>query len=134
MWTALSDPILSLFYPQECHVCRDEVENSEDGVACLGCWNGTKTFDGSETLCNKCGAFLFAGGAGTASCHKCDEHSYDRAVACGMYEKALSASILRLKRSPNASRRLRKLIASTFDRMSIEAPFVVVPVPLSPRR
>ena len=52
-------------------------------------------------LCNKCGAYI----GDTAAplpvyCHKCDDHLYDKAAAIGIYEKALSASIVNLKTVP----------------------------------
>lgn len=131
----LPDSILSLVYPQECYVCHGEVGSSEDGVACSRCWNATKVFTGSEMLCNKCGAFLFGTGPSDSSfCRKCDDHAYDRAFAIGLYEKALSVSILQLKKTPQLSRRLKCLLAGTLERIAVERSILVVPVPLSSRR
>jgi ComF family protein len=131
----LPDSILSIVYPQECRVCGGEVEFSEDGVACSACWNETNIFNGNETLCTKCGAFLF----GTvsldgASCRKCEEHLYDRAFAAGLYEKALAASILELKKTPYLAHRVRRLIDETMARFPEHTDGVVIPIPLSSRR
>src|SRR5687768_16111738 len=135
MWRALTDPVLSLFYPRDCSVCHNEVASNADGIACSDCWQATRIFDGNETLCEKCGAFLFAGGAGASpSCRRCDEHHYDEASSIGIYEGALSASVLRLKRTPHVSRRVTQLFISSFDRMHVEAPSIIIPVPLSSRR
>ena len=135
MLKSLPDSILSLVYPQECYICRGEVEFSDDGVACSGCWNATKIFTGGETLCNKCGAFLFGTApSNSAFCRKCDDHAYDRAFATGLYEKALSISILHLKKTPHLSGRVRSLLAGTLERITIERSTFVVPVPLSSRR
>lgn len=135
MLQALSDSILSVIYPQECDVCQNEVEFSDDGIACSECWETTNIFSGNETLCNKCGAFLFdARSTNAASCRKCDEHSYDRAFAVGVYERALAASILRLKRTPYIARRLKKLLAATLERTNIPSNTIVIPVPLSSHR
>ena len=135
MLQTLSDSILSVIYPQECEVCNNEVEFSDDGIACSECWEETKIFSGDETLCSKCGAFLFgASSADPALCGKCDEHSYDRAVAAGIYEKALAASILRLKRTPYTANRLKKLLAAALERTNVESDTIVIPVPLSSRR
>jgi ComF family protein len=132
----LSRPLLSVIYPQECEVCGGEVESADDGIACSTCWSKTRIFTGNETLCIKCGAFLFGGGASTADaqCRKCLEHEYDRAFSIGLYEHALSASILRLKKQPHIPRRLRHLLAVTLERNPVIENTIVVPVPLSHRR
>lgn len=136
MLKTLSHSILSVIYPQECLCCHGEVESPDDGIACSDCWANTRIFDGSETLCTKCGAFLFEGGPSRneVQCRKCDEHSYDRAFSVGIYEHALSASIVHLKRNPSISKRIRHLLARTLDRMSTSGPPIVIPVPLSARR
>ncbi len=132
----LSDSILSLVYPQECSVCHGQVESYDNGDACSDCWDATRIFNGSETLCTKCGAFLFEGrsSADPILCRRCDEHFYDQAFAIGLYERALSASVLRLKRTPHVANRLKRLLATTLDRMPINRAATVVPVPLSSRR
>ncbi len=136
MLKALSHSILSVIYPQECLCCHGEVESPDDGIACSGCWANTRIFDGSETLCTKCGAFLFEGGPSRneVQCRRCDEHSYDRVFSVGIYEHALSASIVHLKRNPSISSRISGLLARSLDRISISGRPVVIPVPLSARR
>ena len=135
MLKTFSDSILSIVFPQECRICGREVEFSEDGVACSGCWEATRIFTGDETLCNKCGAFLFGVPSGSAaSCGKCDEHSYDRAFSVGLYEKALSASVLELKTTPRLGGRIKRLLVEAFDRVSIQGSPLMIPVPLSSRR
>ena len=136
MSRVLSDSVLSLLYPQACGVCCGEVDSSDDGDACFDCWNATRIFNGSEALCNKCGAFLFEGrnSGGQVRCGRCDEHSYDRAFAIGVYERALSASIIHLKRTPRIATRLKTLLTATMDRIPLDGPTIVVPVPLSTRR
>ena len=136
MWKILSDPVLSLIYPQECSVCRGEVASSDHGVACSPCWESTKVFNGTETLCTKCGAFLFEGGraAGAATCHRCEDHHYDRAASIGIYEHALSASVLRLKSVPHMPLRLKMLLLAAFARLEPDHDVLLVPIPLSSRR
>ena len=135
MWRTLSDPILSLIYPQECAVCHNEVESSRNGIACDACWQSTKIFSGSETLCSKCGAFLFEGSiTQPIACQDCREHEYDGAASAGLYEGALSASVLRLKRVPHVSSKLREVFFAAIDRMTIEPSTIVIPVPLAARR
>ena len=132
MLRAISDSLLSLAFPQECRGCHGTVERHNDGVACDKCWADTKIFSGSEMLCNKCGAFFSDNAAAVGvRCHKCDDHAYDRAFALGVYEKALSASILHLKSAPNVPTRLRKLIE---DRARDLDSDLIIPAPLSKMR
>ena len=135
MLLTLSDSILSVVYPQQCRVCSGEVESSEDGTACSTCWNTTTIFSGNETLCNKCGAFLFgANVSGSANCRKCDEHAYDRAFAVGLYEKALAVSILQLKTTPRIFGKVQRLLVEAVAKMDLGNSPIVVPIPLSSRR
>ena len=132
MLQLLPDPILAIVFPQRCAVCEGEVKRYRDGVACTDCWNATRIFNGKETLCIKCGAFLFeAPSRSTTLCRRCDEHFYDRALAVGIYEKALSASVLRLKRTPFVADFLKGLIAARAHEATAS---IVLPVPLSARR
>ena len=130
-----SDSLLSVIYPQECRVCGGEVGSSDDAVACTACWTATKIFTGNETLCDKCGAFLFeARSSRTIACRKCSEHEYDHALSIGSYEKALSAAILELKRVPHLSGRVKRSLGEVLDRSAFGNTDVVIPVPLSSRR
>ena len=131
MIEAVTDPLLSLFYPQQCRVCRGPVNRRADGVSCAECWKATLLFDGSEMRCAKCGLLLGPLAAPVpVSCHKCDDHHYDRAHALGVYEKGLAASVLELKKTPRVPARLREMICS------ISMPFadVIIPAPLSKER
>jgi ComF family protein len=130
----LADSILSLIFPQQCSVCSGPVANRSDGCACKSCWAATTLLTGSEMLCEKCSAYFAPQAAITAvRCRKCDEHHYDRAFAAGVYEKALSASILRLKASPVVPGRLKDTLR---DAVVSRAPAadVIIPVPLSKLR
>jgi ComF family protein len=129
------DSILTSIYPQQCLVCGGLVETNCDGVACAGCWTLTRLFDGSENLCRKCGALedrrLDASIAGCPNCHGA---YYDAAVAAGVYEKALAAAIVHLKRKPELPRRLINLIEQLSVRIEQTRPSVIIPVPLSRSR
>jgi competence protein ComFC len=129
------DSLLSLAYPQVCHVCNDSVENSADGVACRKCWHKTRIFSGGETLCAKCSAFLQEKPANYQTfCHKCDEHFYDAARAVGLYENALAASIIHLKHEPFIGKNPRNLFISSFESSPFQDASVIIPVPLSKKR
>jgi ComF family protein len=67
-------------------------------------------------------------------CHRCDSHFYDSASAVGVYEFALSASILNLKREPIVAKRLRKLFISRFKNSVFQDSSKIIPVPLSKKR
>jgi len=135
MFAVLRDSLLSLVYPQECRVCFRHIENSDDGAACSGCWAETRTLDGSQMLCAKCGAFF---GDKRASvdvyCRKCDDHFYDRAVAAGIYEKAIAASVVKLKTVPVIDARLRSLVIAAFNRSGFDDADLIIPIPLGRRR
>jgi ComF family protein len=128
---AVTDPLLSFFYPQQCRVCLGPVQRRADGVSCGECWTAVRFFDGSEMRCHKCGAW-FGGSAAPVAvfCHKCDEHRYDRAFAIGVYEKGLAATIVELKKTPALPSRLRQLIRA----VSLPDADIIIPAPLSKER
>ena len=83
-------------------------------------------------LCEKCGAFFSDERAPVAVlCHKCDDHSYDRAFAIGVYERALSASVLFLKTTPKVPKHLDRLIRNRSKGIDAD---LIVPAPLSKMR
>jgi ComF family protein len=132
---ALQDTLLSVIYPQQCRVCSREVEDRVNGVACRDCWQATRIFAGDEMLCEKCGAFLGEAAAPVAArCHKCNEHHYHKAVAAGVYEKALAAAIVDLKTSPHLSKRMRSLISQGLTCVDLVGIELIVPVPLAKER
>jgi len=132
MLEAIRNAVHSLVYPQECRICRMQVVDRNDGVACRQCWERTRIFDGSELLCNKCGAILGDHTANTTVfCHQCDSHVYRRARAIGVYEYALAASIIDLKSIPILPKTLKDLIVGHFPADDFD---IVIPVPLSKQR
>ena len=134
MFAGLQDSLLSLTYPQQCRVCGSHVESQKDGVACHECWAATRIFDGSEMLCDKCGAFFGDKAAPKpVFCHKCDDHFYDKAMACGIYEKGLAAAIVNLKNVPSLSRRVKTVLSNLnkLDGLDLD---LIIPVPLSKHR
>ena len=135
MFSKIYDSLLALAYPQACQICEQSVENSPDGVACRECWEKTRIFSGAETLCGKCGRLLQAKPSNFQTfCHQCDEHFYDAACAVGVYEYALSASVLNLKREPFVAKRLSKLFVSRFHNSAFQNATKILPVPLSKKR
>lgn len=135
MFRKIFNPLLTLAYPQSCHVCENSVENMSDGVACQSCWEKTEVFSGAETLCSKCGEFLQVQPIDFQTfCHRCDEHFYDSAAAVGIYRHALAASVLHLKREPFIAKRLRKNFVSCFYNSDFRDATLIIPVPLSKKR
>ena len=135
MFDKIFDPLLTLVYPQVCHVCENSVENSADGVACRRCWEKTSVFSGAETLCAKCGAFLRSESSNFQTfCHRCEGHFYDSAIAVGIYEHALAASVLHLKREPFVAKHLQETLVARFRNSDVQDVTLIVPVPLSKKR
>jgi len=135
----LCDAALALVYPRACAACGTrEVESRADAPACAACWAATRVFDGGETLCVKCGA-LAAGSLPEEKrcdvrCRRCDDEAFTAARACGVYERALRASVLTLKREPFVSLRLARMLRAAQSRAPLDAATLVVPVPLNVER
>jgi ComF family protein len=132
------DSVLALIYPQRCAACGGPVDSRHDGVACSTCWDATRIFDEDDTLCWKCGALSTATlpeeKRQTVRCGRCDADSFTGARACGLYEGALRASILALKREPNVTRRLLETLRQTQQRTPLAEADLIVPVPLHASR
>lgn len=128
------DAALALVYPQPCVVCGASVESRHDGVACARCWDDAPLFRGDETICWKCGALSYATVAenkrDTVRCGRCDDDSFTGARACGLYEGALRAAVLELKRQPHVARRLAQQLYETQRRHPLDGAEVIIPVPL----
>lgn len=136
MFSFLVDPLASLLYPEFCGHCGAPVENVADGAACSECWSATTLFDDPSKLCPKCGLLLETAARGSSAhlCGLCSEHPYDRALACGVYHKALSASVIHLKKTPVVSSRLVECLERTFEHLAVAEKSIIVPVPLSNER
>jgi ComF family protein len=135
------DSLLALFYPQSCVVCSGSVEARALGVACINCWRQTRIFTATETVCWKCGLPAL----GTiplgkiiqrerVRCHRCDEDAFTAARACGVYEGALRAAVLSLKREPHVCRRLLDLLVKVQKQHPLSQATQIVPVPLHRER
>ena len=128
------DAVLALIYPQPCAVCGMSVESRHDGVACSRCWENAPLFCGDETLCWKCGALshvtLDENRRETIRCGRCDEDAFTAARAVGIYDGALRASILELKRRPHVACRLAELMCEAQRRAPLVDADLVIPVPL----
>ena len=135
----IRDGLLSLCYPQVCHVCGGAVEAWDDGVVCAECWDDpalTRVL--TPCVCAKCGSPL-APSTGPAAafttagcfCGLCSSAPFDLARACGVYSGAFEASVLSLKITPHICPRLRKIIHRTFtEHQKGLIGDVVIPVPL----
>lgn len=135
MLGTIQDSLLSLIFPQKCHVCSGQVDHRADGVACSECWNSTRIFDRSEMLCGKCGAlFGDIAAAHSVYCHQCDNQAYDKAAALGVYEKGLAATVIDLKKRPFLPLRIQGAIREFVEASRMFDKGIIVPVPLSKRR
>jgi len=135
---SIYDSMLAILYPQTCHVCGASVESRTDGVACEKCWSETSIFAAGQTMCWKCGkpygSAIFEQPRENISCRRCDEFSFTGARACGIYEKALRAEVLSLKRQPHIPRRLAEALVSTATQVPLAQCTCIIPVPLHPER
>jgi ComF family protein len=136
--SSLYDAALALVYPQACAVCGLSVESRHDGVACASCWQTTRVFTETDTVCWKCGAFTEAAirkdKRQSVRCGKCDEDAFTGARACGFYEGALRALILELKRQPHVPTCLARLMFAAQQREPLNSTNLIVPVPLHAER
>src|SRR5260370_33184924 len=134
----LYDAALALVYPQVCAVCGRSVESRHDGVACAACWTATRMFAENDTLCWRCGTLSRATVSEekrtTIRCGECDDKAFTAARACGLYDGALRASVLALKREPHVARRLALLTFAIQQRDPLNHADVIIPVPLHPDR
>jgi ComF family protein len=132
------DGLLAVVYPQSCGVCHRSVESRVLGIACAECWQATKIFTETETVCWKCGApslgAIAPDKSKTVRCRRCDNDDFTVARACGAYEGALRATVLALKREPNTSQYLLNLLCRTQQRSPLDQATRVLPVPLHPDR
>lgn len=132
------DSLLALVYPQGCAVCGGSVESRALGAACATCWEQTQLFSGAETLCWKCGTpslgIVPLEKREQVRCRRCDDDAFTAARACGIYEGALRASILLLKREPHISPKLIEKLSHTQRQYPLSEATRIVPVPLHPER
>ena len=135
---SLYDAALALLYPQACEVCGASVEaRAEDWFARLA---GARR--ASSTQMNALLEMRRAQRWRTSRrrkrmdvrCRRCDEDAFDGARACGVYQGALRASILALKREPHVAARIAQLLCEAQQRAPLSAATRIVPVPLHPER
>jgi ComF family protein len=131
------DSFLAVVYPRACAVCGHSVESRSLGIACAKCWQQTKILS-TETLCWKCGQPSIGAVADdkkeAVRCHRCDDASFTAARACGIYEGALRASVLLLKREPQVCQKLREELVKTQLRYPLNMATQIIPVPLHTER
>lgn len=131
----LFDPFISFIFPAACTSCKSGRSDLRYTPACKDCWDRTDTYSRDSLLCHRCGvSFGRRKTERIVYCGKCDGHSYDRAIACGPYEKALRASVIHLKDVPRIFPELRQRMAMTLNDLIDENFDMAVPVPLSAGR
>lgn len=135
MLSTLYDSFLAVAYPQNCKICRKDVESHGDGNICSDCWSETRIFSGNEVLCQKCGAFLKEGKYEfEAFCRKCDDDAFDKAIAVGLYEKGLMSCVLSLKQTPHIPTKLDVLLFAAYSKSFSGHIDQILPIPLSRKR
>src|ERR1700752_132471 len=132
------DALLALAYPQACAIWGRRVEERAFGVTCEACWAKAPVFDGTESLCWKCGLLSPVEVAPEfreqMRCHRCDSHSFTAARAIGLYEGALREAVLHLKRQPHVTKHIAMLLVTAARREPLNESTRIIPVPLHPKR
>ena len=131
MLRSVLDPLISIIYPQKCHVCGGDVESSYNGVACETCWKATRIFKLDDALCKRCGAVL---AERSETCTNCVNAVFDAAIAIGVYERALAATIVQLKKVPHLPARMIEHVDERLADLDADDGTAIVPIPLSKRR
>jgi ComF family protein len=130
----LFDSALSLLYPHGCEVCKGLVSARADGIACDSCWSKVQFFNQSDIICWKCGSLSLGIEAPvdrtSVRCRRCDDDAFAAARACGVYEGALRAAVLSLKREPRICSRLLRVLCETQSRPPLNLTTRIVPIPL----
>lgn len=131
----LLDPLASLVFPEFCRVCDGLIESLSFGVACQNCWEKGRVIGPDSPHCVKCG-FLLVGGrpGGQVHCGRCNDHFYDIARSAGVYEFALAATVLNLKKVPNIPTKAERALAAALSNIELNKDSLVIPVPLSNKR
>ena len=137
--TRVYDALLAVAYPQACRVCGGSVEQRSLGVACAECWESTRIFTGSETVCWKCGVLSVGMGISAdlrkdVRCRRCDSHAFTAARAVGPYEHGLRASVLESKRRPYLAPFVIRLLTTIAQREPLNEATRIIPVPLHETR
>lgn len=130
----LKDAVLNLAFPQACNICRSKVSKSEFGVACAECWSQTRFPQTEQISCSKCGIPSPQTEFVSSDCPDCRDHQYDLARSLGIYEKAMVASVLHLKRVPVIPRILIDKLDDSLKAGSFSGIETIIPVPLSKKR
>ena len=135
MFDLIRDRLYSVLMPHCCSSCGEKLSQIHNGNACNECWSKTTVFDGSETICRRCGAPLTnPSKSGAVSCWQCDGHHYEKARAIGIYEHGLAAAVIGLKTTPKLAPRSTELLLEAFRRNDLDKTFLIIPIPLSKQR
>lgn len=70
----------------------------------------------------------------TVRCRRCDQDAFTAARACGVYEGALRASVLLLKREPHLCRKLTEQLIRMQQQSPLNKATRIIPVPLHTER
>src|SRR5262245_16784287 len=133
----LLDCLVTLAYPQPCALCGQSVERRSLGIACEECWNRTRVFTESDSICWKCGvpsSGYVSKEREEVRCHRCESCAFENARAAGLYQGALRESVVLLKRQPHLPGHLLRLLASLAKHCPLNEATRIIPVPLHPNR
>lgn len=129
---SITNPLISLLFPLSCHNCGCSVEKQEFGIACEACWQNVHLFTKEDPLCEKCGVLLTS--VSVQRCGQCDDQHFDFVMSVGIYESALSRTVIDLKKNDHIPPKLTKLIRSRLSDLKSQNIDLVIPIPLSAKR
>lgn len=129
--------LFSVVFPANCRICGFALTEISVLPVCRPCLAGIKPLDG--TLCTACGEQLFSqafGGDANPLCGLCRRvpPRFQRAASYGAYEGALRDLIhlFKYRQVKSAAKTLARFLGHAVDRLELQAPLTVIPVPLWP--
>lgn len=132
----ISEALLATFFPTECHLCGQLVENKACGIVCQNCWDSYLPFKESQ-LCQKCGYPSLDSNTkpylqtSQKDCNYCRDMNFSLARACGVYQSVMKANVLYLKTSSYLCEKLSDLIENTLAESNLlESIELIIPIAL----
>jgi ComF family protein len=126
-------PLLDIFYPRFCAICKLSLKDSQNRFLCPDCEHNLEFI--GEDFCKRCGAELGEGYLLYTSCPYCKGHrlNFKRMICLGRYGKNFRELILQLKfyRASYLVKYLGKLLAEKLSKEDfIPQLDFVTPVPM----
>lgn len=133
----VAESIFSVLFPSLCRTCRAPLTNISRLPVCQPCLDQILPLEGP--LCSICGEKLFTPEADTELLPTCGicrraEPRFRRAVAHGSYAGTLRdlLHVFKYQQVRSAGPELARMLGQAVDKLALEKPLLVIPVPLWP--